>query len=232
MREITPKPRAGEIRHAGGAVVDDGQAAGAQRESRARRQDRCGSRRTRRRARLRRIGVEPGAARRIVERVVREAPAGERGRVAVHDADAQSADLRHQVHRQRGRVVPSRRQGRRGPAQLGQDLVRARAPRPRRPTPDRRSRSRRRCRLGRAISVSTLPRIADGARRARRSRRTSRGSASNQWKSPLNTMRTRRARARQPLDRVERREIAVEAADDVEHVCGRSRARGRTTDGG
>ncbi len=39
---------------------------------------------------------------RAVQRVMREAPAGQRPGIAVHEADAQCADLRHRMHRQRG----------------------------------------------------------------------------------------------------------------------------------
>ena len=93
-----PEAGAGEIRHAGCAVVDDGQAAGAQLEiaqdgkagmGRGEHVDAGGAAH----------GVERGGCGRVIERVMREGPAGELGGVAMHDADASSADLRNKVHR-------------------------------------------------------------------------------------------------------------------------------------
>ena len=109
----------------------------------------------------------------LVERIVRERPAGQRRRVAVHDADAQAADIGHEVHRQRGQAGPRRRAA---PRRCGADRSGSRSnggPCPRRPTPDRRSRSRRRYRR-RARSRSRHCRGSrDGAPRAGRFRRTS-----------------------------------------------------------
>ena len=123
-RESRPKPHPGEIGHAGRAVVDDGQAAGAQMKV-----AQCGKTGVGRSknvdARGPADGVERCARSRIVERVMRKGPAGERGGVAVHDADPQSADLRHQVHRQRSQSCRRAGQGVGGAAQIGQDLVRA-----------------------------------------------------------------------------------------------------------
>ena len=53
----------------------------------------------------RRTASSSRARRGLVQRIMRERPAGERGRVAVHDADAQSADLRDEMHRQRGQSL-------------------------------------------------------------------------------------------------------------------------------
>ena len=192
MREIRPNVRAGKIRHAGGAVVDDGEPAVRQVEVAQRREAGVG-RGEHIDARGTAHVVEPGRVRRIVERVVREAPAGERRGIAVHDADAQ---IRRPARRDasaarrgaRASRVRDRRAARRGSRS---SAARCR----RRPIPDRRSRSRRRCRR-RARSRSRRCRGAPCGDMTRRSISANQaGSASNQWKSPLNTMVTACARA-------------------------------------
>ena len=71
--------------------------------------------------------VEPrarmGVGRRTVHGIVREAPAGERSGIAVHDADAQAADLGHDVHGKIGETLARIRRG--GGAQFAQDWAQA-----------------------------------------------------------------------------------------------------------
>ena len=67
---------------------------------------------------------KPRGIRRIVQRIMGEAPAGERLRIAMHDADARGADGRDQMHRQRGEA--RRHVATRHRTQIGQDIVRPR----------------------------------------------------------------------------------------------------------
>ena len=116
------EPRAGEIRHAGGAVVDYRQPPAGQREVPQRR--RAGMRRGKYVDARAPVDLgKPCPVCRIVERRGVETPAGEGGGVAVHDADAQSADLRDAMHRQGGQALPHA--GRCDCPQLGHDVVRA-----------------------------------------------------------------------------------------------------------
>jgi hypothetical protein len=68
---------------------------------------------------------EPACVRRRIQAIVRETPARERRRVAMHDADSRPRHLRHEVHRQRGHGGAARGVAARRLAQPQQDLVRA-----------------------------------------------------------------------------------------------------------
>ena len=215
MRVSEPEARAGEVGHARGAVVGDharrrsARSAGRQVWVLAKTSTRASSK----------AASTQRAWRGIVEAVVREAPAGERGRVAVHDAHARLAHARDEVHRQRAQARAQRREAA-ARCRAGARGSRWSARPPRRSRrPDRRSRSPRPL-SSPAISVSTLPRSAACAQHlARRRARTRRASTSNQWKSPLKTSAPAPgSRATSASDRLERLDVAVEAADHVERV--------------
>ena len=118
-----PEAGAGEIRHAGGAVIDDGQPSAIEGEIAQGGETGVG------RGEHVDLGglaylAEPGMPRAVVEFVVRETPAGECAGIAMHDTDAHAADLCNEMHRQPGE--PRACRGRyRGPQQR-QDLVGAR----------------------------------------------------------------------------------------------------------
>ncbi len=103
-----PAALAGEVRHARRAVV--GHDAAAVREvERARGRQAGVAAREDVHARVAERALDPAAVAGIVEGVLREAPAGQRRRVAVHDAHARLAHARHEVHRQRGERCAQRR---------------------------------------------------------------------------------------------------------------------------
>ena len=146
-----------------------------------------------------------------------KAPAGERSRVAMNDADAHRADLRDADASAAARARRARSAARR--LKIEQNFVRARTT----PVVDG-------LRIGAAAACADVvaPRdlgfdIAAQALRYRATRRSisanHAGSASNQWKSPLNTIRGGVGSAAASRSTcVERREVAVKPADDVERL--------------
>ena len=115
---------AGKIRHAGGAVVDHGEASVRQRS--IVQQGKAGVGRGEYvDARAGQQIGERGRRARGPEHLAGEAPAGQRGRIAMHDADAQAADIGDEVHGQPGKARAGGRRAGSDAAQFAQDRVRA-----------------------------------------------------------------------------------------------------------
>ncbi len=159
---------------------------------------------------------EPWPGRRIVERILRKAPAGERRRIAMHDADAQIADARGHVRREPADTRALCRHIGGGSPQIVQDFIRARD--------------------HAVIDMVGIGAAAAGADvgRARdlgldiAADRAMAGDAPRDLGEPIGRCVEPMKIAveddgrvfgfRQPLDCLERRQIAVQPADDVEHV--------------